>query len=456
MDLERKLSINDVKKGKNSVLFNSGNDYVLYEKLANTIHSGAKSELEKVQALAESVEYKPMFESDSLKLRSSEKLDSLLLNVTESCNLACGYCIFSGNYEGERLLGKKHMSFDTAKKALDLAAPQFGETAYIGFYGGEPLNNFKLIQEIVGYTKRQYPEQNAIFSLTTNFVNADKYLDFIIENGICANISLDGPKEVHDKYRVTRHGEPTFDRIMFNLSLLEKVAPGYARTHFGLNGTFKDAEDLPRIIDYFIENGNDFIGTKVGGMEQKGLDHNIKTGSTLPSILHYASIYSGNILAGKTPSEVLSRLFEGSLKSVFERGSSQMPGTLKLSGSCYPGKRKLFVETDGGLYMCEKFGGRVSLGHVDTGVNQAYVDKAIEDFAMIRSSACADGCWAQRLCTPCIHAAKDVSGGLSPAGLEFTCGSSKKNVLIGVSMYASIVKQNPDVLSQYFAGKTAQ
>ena len=106
--------------------------------------------------------------------------------------------------------------------------------------------------------------------------------------------------------------------------------------------------------------------------------------------------------------------------------------------------------------MCEKFGGRVSLGHVDTGVNQAYVDKAIEDFAMIRNSACADGCWAQRLCTPCIHAAKDVSGGLSPAGLEFACGSSKKNVLIGVSMYASIVKQNPDVLSQYFAGKTAQ
>ena len=174
---EQEPYLKDVVSGYNSVLFSSSHNHVLYEKLANTIHSGDIEQLRALQKKAESVEYHPHFESDSLMKRRREGFDALLLNVTESCNLACEYCIYSGQYENERTETKSNMSVDVAKRALDVFLPKSGDFPYVGFYGGEPLGNMPLIKAIVDYARASSPDKDLVFSVTTNFCEGDKHLD---------------------------------------------------------------------------------------------------------------------------------------------------------------------------------------------------------------------------------------------------------------------------------------
>ena len=230
------LHIKWVIEGSNSVSFETGEGTVLYEKLANTIHSGGKAELSDLQEEAESVDYHPSFESDSLKERKSDGLDALVLNVTERCNLACSYCLFSGSYENERSETSVKMKPETAKRAIDGFVPLSKQTTSIGFYGGEPLSNFDLVREVVRYMAVVYPEKTPVFMMTSNFCNvSDRVIEELIKNGVYLTVSLDGPKEIHDKNRKFKDGRPTWDKIMENLARVEQFSREYAETHLTYN-----------------------------------------------------------------------------------------------------------------------------------------------------------------------------------------------------------------------------
>src|SRR3989344_4480058 len=204
---QKPFYIKGVVEGKNSVLFETCENTILYEKLANTIHSEENPELKILQKEVESVKYNPQFEAESLKRKKGEKLEGLVLNVTESCNFSCSYCIYSGRYKNERTETNSNMSFEVAKKGIDLFISQAKDPALISFYGGEPLNNMELIERIIEYTKRTYPNKGTLFSMTSNFYDADKYLSEIVESDLQIVVSLDGPKEVHNKYRIHKTGE---------------------------------------------------------------------------------------------------------------------------------------------------------------------------------------------------------------------------------------------------------
>lgn len=444
---------NILKEGKNSVSFSLENNNYLYEKLSNTLHLGKDKEISRIQKLAESLTYNPFFESDTLKNKSNKLTESLLLNITESCNLKCGYCIYSGDYDGERTNNSTKMEFETAKKAVDFFIPRAKNKSLIGFYGGEPLNNFELIESIVKYTKNKYPDAAPLFSLTTNFVNADKYLEFIVNEDIYANVSLDGPEEVHNKYRIMKSGKPTFEKIMKNLNLLEQLSPGYISSHIGVNATFKDPEDFSHIVDYFLKNDN-YLVIRVGAAEKKGLKERTNGDIDISnSLLDYASLYSSKLVDSEIPPKVLSEIFDGLVKTIFTRSNKKIPEQLMLNGSCYPTERKIFVDTCGKYYMCEKFGGRLSLGNVNSGIDSIKVNKAIDDYTEIRNDYCRNDCWAQRLCAPCIFSAKDPKGNISSEGLSQSCEVSKNNILLGIIIYSNIMKDNKNILNEYLLNK---
>ena len=126
-----------------------------------------------------------------------------------------------------------------------------------------------------------------------------------------------------------------------------------------------------------------------------------------------------------------------------------MPNKLDLLGSCYPGNRKLFVETNGQFYMCEKFGGRLSIGNVDIGIGYDSVNKIIDDFLDIRNNLCTKNCWAQRLCNPCIHSAKDPNSNISVNGLRQTCSPLKFEIITAISLQVALSQKNPDFYKTY-------
>ena len=150
--------------------------------------------------------FEPM--AGELKRKTAGVVKALCLHIAHTCNLNCAYCFASqGKYQGERAL----MSFEVGKRALDFLIENSGSrrNLEVDFFGGEPLMNFEVVKQLVEYARSIEKEKgkNFRFTLTTNGVLIDDdVIDFANREMSNVVLSLDGRKEVHDKFRVDYSG----------------------------------------------------------------------------------------------------------------------------------------------------------------------------------------------------------------------------------------------------------
>ena len=194
--------------------------------------------------------YEP--KADVLKNRHTE-LKALCLHVAHTCNLSCSYCFASqGKFHGERAL----MSFETGKRALDFLIENSGDRVNleVDFFGGEPLMNWQVVKDLVAYARSIEKEhgKNFRFTLTTNGVGVD---DDVIEfaNREMHNVvlSLDGRKEIHDRFRVHHDGKGSYDEIV---PKFQKFVKARGDRNYYMRGTFTHynpdfTEDIKHMAD---------------------------------------------------------------------------------------------------------------------------------------------------------------------------------------------------------------
>ncbi|MBQ1424047.1 MAG: thioether cross-link-forming SCIFF peptide maturase, partial [Lachnospiraceae bacterium] len=171
-----------------------------------------------------------------LKERSTV-VKALCLLVAHTCNLNCEYCFAAqGKFKG----GEGLMSFETGRRALDFLIENSGtrRNLEVDFFGGEPLVNFDVCKKLVEYARsiEKQHNKNFRFTLTTNGVNIT---DEVIEwaNRECYNVvlSLDGRKEVNDRFRVDLGGRGSYDRIV---PKFQKLAAARGDRNYYMRGTF--------------------------------------------------------------------------------------------------------------------------------------------------------------------------------------------------------------------------
>ncbi len=139
--------------------------------------------------------------------------------VTHRCNQQCSYCHASSENDDDNPLCD--MSALTGKKCVDVALKSPSQNMKFEFQGGEPLLNFEVIKEIVGYTKNANSIQSRRidFVVCTNLTKlTEEHLSFFKQNKISISSSLDGPKEIHDQCRKKRSGDGTYELVMENLN----------------------------------------------------------------------------------------------------------------------------------------------------------------------------------------------------------------------------------------------
>lgn len=129
------------------------------------------------------------------------KLKQLVFEVTDACNLHCKYCAYSELYDGYDQRDNTNMSFQKAKLVIDYLQNLWKNNCYqdmessvtISFYGGEPLLNMEFIKEVINYIE-SLPNTGRIFkySMTTNAILLNKYMDYFVEKNFFLLISLDG------------------------------------------------------------------------------------------------------------------------------------------------------------------------------------------------------------------------------------------------------------------------
>ena len=181
------------------------------------------------------------------------RMRQLTLQVTQQCNLRCGYCVYSGSYVGQRTHSTKRMDLLTAKKAIDFFLTRNSEISdiSIGFYGGEPLIEFDLIQECVDYAKSKVEGKRLSFTMTTNgTLLTDEVVAVLEKHDFHVNVSIDGSKEEHDANRRFADGTGSFDIVMENIRRIRERFPSFNK-NVSFMTTVNPHLDLDCVLEYF-------------------------------------------------------------------------------------------------------------------------------------------------------------------------------------------------------------
>jgi len=155
-------------------------------------------------------------------------LQRIVLNVTNQCNLACGYCYeYSDDKIAKPQDKPKYMSNEVAEAAIDtLIRESAGRPKlHVTFFGGETLLNFPMLQQSVDYANRKAGAlgKRVDYSLTTNAtLLTEEIVDFLAEHRVGVTVSIDGDKELHDRMRVFHNGAGSYDIIAPKIKMLLK------------------------------------------------------------------------------------------------------------------------------------------------------------------------------------------------------------------------------------------
>jgi len=389
----------------------------------------------------------------------------LLLNVTEECNFRCSYCVFNGQLPNRRTHSGRQMSWSVAKRAIDdfLEHSTGVEERSITFYGGEPLLNFALIQRCFQYVKERATGATPSFGMTTNgsLLKGD-IADCVASENCNVNVSLDGPKAIHDRCRVTRNGSPTWEEVVGNVRAFRKQHPHY-KGSLGFAVTMMPSVDVNELEDFFLRSGLVSEGTTVlmnmaDGIEwtEDDMAHRHET------MLKLKCKFVRNLVEGKvcnsptSPEYVVQRFLCEEPFLVFHRrhefdrdGSSMkrgLPDRFCTLSTCIPGARRTFVTVDGDYLPCERVPETdyMKIGSVTEGFDIPHIRRLLEEWVNRTKKECKY-CWCLPTCrVGCWATARDIeTTGDSKLAL---CASHQGAALEMMKEYCWILERNPHAL----------
>ena len=182
------------------------------------------------------------------------ELHSLTLQVTQQCNLRCEYCIYSGKYENREHRNCK-MTFESAKAGIDyiFSHSEHRNRLMFGFYGGEPLLNFRLIEKAVEYIQTRNTENKLIeYYMTTNgTLLTSRVMEFLVKHDFHLTVSFDGPQCVHDKRRRYINNVGTYNDVINILRKFKKEYLRYYEQNIDVNTVIVPDEEAVKIFDYY-------------------------------------------------------------------------------------------------------------------------------------------------------------------------------------------------------------
>ena len=349
--------------------------------------------------------FEPM--ANKLKEKTAGVVKALCLHIAHTCNLNCSYCFASqGKYHGDRAI----MSYEVGKQALNFLVENSGSrhNLEVDFFGGEPLMNFQVVKDLVAYARSIEKEKgkNFRFTLTTNGVLVD---DDVIEwaNRECSNVvlSLDGRKEVHDRFRVDYAGNGSWERIV---PKFQKFVEARGGKDYYMRGTFTHANpDFLEDIKTMLELGFNELSMEPVVCAKD--DPSALTDEDMAIVMKQYEDLAFLML--QKDKEDKSFTFYHYMIDL-----TGGPCIYKRISGCGSGTEYMAVTPWGDLYPCHQFVGeeRFKLGDIWTGVTNKEIQGEFAACNVYAHPECRD-CWARLYCSGgcaanAYHATGSVTG----------------------------------------------
>ncbi|MEQ3217245.1 thioether cross-link-forming SCIFF peptide maturase [Hominifimenecus microfluidus] len=358
--------------------------------------------------------------------KKSNDIKALCLHVAHTCNLNCSYCFASqGKYHGDRAL----MSFEVGKQALDFLMAHSGKrrNLEVDFFGGEPLMNWDVVKQLVAYARSIEKEagKNFRFTLTTNGVLVDdEVIEFANKEMHNVVMSIDGRKEVHDRFRVNYAGQGSYDTI---IPKFQKFAKARGERDYYVRGTY-------------THHNTDFT---------KDILHMADLGFTQLSMEPVVCAPDDPCALTEEDLPVLFEQYEELAKEMIRREKDGKPITFyhymidlnhgpciyKRIAGCGSGTEYLAVTPWGDLYPCHQFVGdeKYLMGNVWDGVTNTEMRDEFKCCNVYARKDC-DDCWARLYCSGgCAANAYHATGSIQGT-YEYGCKLFRKRMECAIMM----------------------
>ena len=357
---------------------------------------------------------------------NSNVVKALCLHVAHTCNLNCSYCFASqGKYHGDRAL----MSFEVGKRAFDFLIENSGtrRNLEVDFFGGEPALNFDVIKKLVEYARSVEGKynKNFRFTYTTNgMILTDEMIEFINREMHNVVLSLDGRKEVNDRFRVDYTGKGSYDTIVPNF---KKIVESRGGKGYYVRGTFTHHNvDFTNDLFHMADLG--FTELSMEPVVCSPDDPCALTAEDMPKLFEQYEILA---------KEMIKRKREGRPFTFYHYmlDLKNGPCIYKRITGCGSGTEYMAVTPWGELYPCHQFVGdeKYSLGNIYEGVKNKAVQDEFRGCNSYSREACRD-CWAKLYCSGgCAANAYHATGSIGGV-YEYGCELFKKRIECAVMM----------------------
>lgn len=379
-------------------------------------------------------------ETSNLKMLTEHYMGNLILQVTQQCNMRCKYCAYSGNYFN-RTHAADRMSFEIARESIDfyLERSDKSDKLILSFYGGEPLLEFKLIKKCVAYILEHKGDKEVGFTMTTNgTLLTEEVIRFIVKHKFTLMISLDGDKESHDINRRLKTGGGSFDLILKNLRKLKEYDEEYYKEVM-YNCVISYTTDFERIYkfyaesDLFIPETINFNYVKSVGLKDTSISEITQKNKRIERLAYLKMIlavlekreWDSQSLMLRRQMQNIELLYEQLHRHAVESKTTHH------GGPCIPAVRRLFVETNGTFFPCERVSEedeQMSIGSLDSGLNYDKMDFLLNHGKMIKEKCLS--CWNLRACVFCLAEISKENQNLTEDMLLRQCESSRNRSLL--------------------------
>lgn len=321
------------------------------------------------------------------------------LLMAQGCNLGCRYCYAWRNGSNQK---GTLMSFEMAKRSVDFLVKRSGrrKSLQVTFFGGEPLLNYPVIQQVVRYCREleHTTDKRFNFELITNATLLTREVaEFLAAERFLLMISIDGWREMHNYNRPSLGKQDDYDVITQNAIYVNRIYQERGLPVIKVRANLTDKyHDAKKVHEYLAGLGFKSIG--LSAIEP--LPH----GNPSPSAMTEEQVEEMSAQNERLMMDALSKMERGHGLDSYAvrqlRRAAEAPSVRALKGvTCGVARNTAVVDNQGNIYPCHRYEGMTAyvIGSVLTGMDR---EKTMGYYRKVNGNATnrCHSCWLRDHC----------------------------------------------------------